>query len=235
MENKFRKHLIEHLGLEITDKQLGQFVLYFDFLIEYNQSVNLTRITEKEEVFYKHFYDSLTIVKSVDLSQIKSLCDLGAGAGFPSIPIKIMYPHLDIFIIDSLGKRITFLKKLISTLSLSNVQLFNDRIENHAFKHREQYDLVTARALGKLPLILELGFPLLKVGGQFIAYKSNQYEKELYDSTNALKLLHGKVLKEDYISLPDQLGERTLIVIEKTQKTDVIYPRKYSDIKKRSL
>jgi len=235
MENKFRKHLIEHLGLEITDKQLGQFVLYFDFLIEYNQSVNLTRITEKEEVFYKHFYDSLTIVKSVDLSQIKSLCDLGAGAGFPSIPIKIMYPHLDIFIIDSLGKRITFLKKLISMLSLSNVQLFNDRIENHAFKHREQYDLVTARALGKLPLILELGFPLLKVGGQFIAYKSNQYEKELYDSTNALKLLHGKVLKEDYISLPDQLGERTLIVIEKTQKTDVIYPRKYSDIKKRSL
>lgn len=235
MENKFRKHLIEHLGLEITDKQLGQFVLYFDFLIEYNQSVNLTRITEKEEVFYKHFYDSLTIVKSVDLSQIKSLCDLGAGAGFPSIPIKIMYPHLDIFIIDSLGKRITFLKKLISTLSLSNVQLFNDRIENHAFKHREQYDLVTARALGKLPLILELGFPLLKVGGQFIAYKSNQYEKELYDSTNALKLLHGKVLKEDYINLPNQLGERTLIVIEKTQKTNVIYPRKYSDIKKRSL
>lgn len=235
MENKFRKNLIEHLGLEITDKQLGQFVLYFDFLIEYNQSVNLTRITEKEEVFYKHFYDSLTIVKSVDLSQIKSLCDLGAGAGFPSIPIKIMYPHLDIFIIDSLGKRITFLKKLISTLSLSNVQLFNDRIENHAFKHREQYDLVTARALGKLPLILELGFPLLKVGGQFIAYKSNQYEKELYDSTNALKLLHGKVLKEDYINLPNQLGERTLIVIEKTQKTNVIYPRKYSDIKKRSL
>lgn len=235
MENKFRKHLIEHLGLEITDKQLGQFVLYFDFLIEYNQSVNLTRITEKEEVFYKHFYDSLTIVKSVDLSQIKSLCDLGAGAGFPSIPIKIMYPHLDIFIIDSLGKRITFLKKLISMLSLSNVQLFNDRIENHAFKHREQYDLVTARALGKLPLILELGFPLLKVGGQFIAYKSNQYEKELYDSTNALKLLHGKVLKEDYINLPNQLGERTLIVIEKTQKTNVIYPRKYSDIKKRSL
>ncbi|MCK9235868.1 MAG: 16S rRNA (guanine(527)-N(7))-methyltransferase RsmG [Acholeplasmataceae bacterium] len=235
MENKFKKHLVENLGLEIAENQLKQFVLYFDFLIEYNQSVNLTSITEKEEVFYKHFYDSLTIVKSVDLNQIKSLCDLGAGAGFPSIPIKIIYPHLDIFIIDSLGKRITFLKKLTSILSLSNVQLFNDRIEKHASKHREQYDLVTARALGKLPLIMELGFPLLKVGGQFIAYKSNQFEKELYDSTNALKLLHGTILKTDHFSLPNHLGERTLIVIEKTRKTNILYPRKFSDIKKRSL
>lgn len=231
----FNKSVKEELNIELSDAQIDQFNKYYDFLIAYNRVTNLTRITEKEDVFYKHFYDSMTLVKSIDLNSVQTLCDMGAGAGFPSIPLKIIFPHLKITIIDSLGKRITFLKQLLELLSIDNVDLVYDRIENHAQNHRELYDVVTARALGKLPLILELGMPMIKTDGHFIAYKTSNYEDELFQSTDAIKLLGGKLKSITPIKLPDQYGDRTHIIISKIKKSPSIYPRSFSAIKKKSL
>lgn len=231
----FKENVKDNLSIVLSDVQLEQFDKYYAFLIEYNQITNLTRITEEQEVFFKHFYDSMTLAKSIDLNQVKTLCDMGAGAGFPSIPLKIIYPHLEITIIDSLGKRITFLKNLVELLELKDVRLIYDRIENHAQTHRETYDVVTARALGKLPLILELGMPMIKIRGQFIAYKSGNYEEELSLSTEAIKILGGQLESIVPIQLPNQFGDRIHIIITKTHKSPSIYPRAFSAIKKKSL
>ncbi len=231
----FKEDLRNNLGIDITDYQLEQFNTYYEFLIEYNKITNLTRITDKDEVFYKHFYDSVTLVKSINMHEVNTLCDMGAGAGFPSIPLKILYPHLKITIIDSLGKRITFLKKLIDLLDIKDIDLIYDRIENHAHEKIESYDIVTARALGKLPLILELGLPMVKKRGLFIAYKSNNYEEELSQSKDAIKLLGGSLKNIKPIQLPKQYGDRIHIIIDKKDKSPSIYPRAFSAIKKKSL
>lgn len=231
----FKTDINQLLNMDVSEKQMQQFELYYQYLIEYNKITNLTRITEKDEVYYKHFYDSLTLAKTIDLSKINSLCDMGAGAGFPSIPIKILFPHLKVTIIDSLGKRITFLKKLIEILEITNIELVYDRIENHAHKSLDSYDLVTARALGKLPLILELGLPMVKIGGIFVAFKSNHYEEELSQSKKAIDILGGKLLKTFPISLPYDYGDRVHIIIEKVHKSTNKYPRPFSTIKKKSL
>lgn len=231
----FKDDVKDNLQIELTEFQLKQFDIYYKFLIEYNEVTNLTRITDEEEVYYKHFYDSLTIVKSLDMNGINTLCDMGAGAGFPSIPLKIMYPHLQITIIDSLGKRITFLKLLIEKLNLDDVFLVYDRIENYAKNHHDNFDLVTARALGKLPLILELGLPMAKINSFFVAYKSKSYEEELNDSSNALKLLGGKVIEVIPFEIPSAYGDRVHIIIQKHKKSPLIYPRSFSAIKKKSL
>lgn len=231
----FKDDVKNNLQVELSQLQLDQFDVYYKFLLEYNKITNLTRITEENEVYYKHFYDSLTIIKRVDFNKIKTLCDMGAGAGFPSIPLKIIYPHLHITIIDSLGKRITFLKQLIEKLNLDNVFLVYDRIENYAKNHHNQFDLVTARALGKLPLILELGLPMNKIDSYFVAYKSKNYEEELSSSLNALNLLGGKLEKVVPFEIPHQYGDRVHIIIEKHKKSPNIYPRSFSAIKKKSL
>lgn len=231
----FKDDVKNYFNIELSQAQLEQFDIYYKFLIEYNKITNLTRITDENEVYYKHFYDSLTIIKNVDFNMINSLCDMGAGAGFPSIPLKIVYPHLHITIIDSLGKRITFLKQLIEKLHLKNVFLVYDRIENYAKNHHNQFDLVTARALGKLPLILELGLPMNKIDSTFIAYKSKNYEEELIESYNALNLLGGKLKEVVPFEIPHQYGDRVHIVIEKHKKSPSMYPRSFSAIKKKSL
>jgi len=231
----FKDDVKSNLQVELSELQLNQFEVYFKFLIEYNKITNLTRITDEEEVYFKHFYDALTIIKSVDFNSIKTLCDMGAGAGFPSIPLKIIYPHLYITIIDSLGKRITFLKQLIEKLNLEHVFLVYDRIENYAKNHHNQFDLVTARALGKLPLILELGLPMNKIDSFFVAYKSKNYKEELSDSSNALIQLGGKLEKVVFFEIPHQYGDRVHLVIKKYKKSPSMYPRSFSAIKKKSL
>jgi 16S rRNA (guanine527-N7)-methyltransferase len=169
------------------------------------------------------------------MHKINTLCDMGAGAGFPSIPLKIIYPHLKLTIIDSLGKRITFLKLLVEKLNLDHVFLVYDRIENYAKTHHDKFDLVTARALGKLPLILELGLPMTKMNSFFVAYKSKNYEEELSDSVNALNLLGGEVTKIIQFEIPNAFGDRVHILIKKHKKSPLMYPRSFSAIKKKSL
>lgn len=191
----FEKDLNELIGFALSAWQIEQFNLYFEYLIEYNKITNLTRITEKEEVFYKHFYDSVTLVNTLDFSKVNSICDMGAGAGFPSLPLKIVFPHLNVTIVDSLGKRITFLNLLVAKLKLNNVEINHDRNEVFALKHQQEYDVVTARALGNLSLILEMGMPMLKVNGSFIAPKGVQCDQEIDESGNALQILGGKITK----------------------------------------
>ena len=157
-------------GITLTSKQLEQFENYYQTLVEWNQKMNLTAITQKEDVYLKHFYDSLTISFDYALSN-QSLCDVGAGAGFPSIPLKIVYPELKVTIVDSLSKRITFLKHLIQVLDLKDVDAISARAEEYAVKHRESFDIVTARAVARLNILDELCLPLVKVDGDFITLK----------------------------------------------------------------
>lgn len=231
----FKDDIKRYFDIDLSQKQLDQFDTYYKFLVEYNKVTNLTRITDQQEVYYKHFFDSLTLIDSVDLNQINSLCDMGAGAGFPSIPLKIIFPHLHITIIDSLGKRITFLNQLIEKLGLSHVFLVYDRIENYAKLNHNQFDLVTARALGKLSLILELGLPMNKVNGLFVAYKSKNYEQELNEASNAIDVLGGKLNKVVPLEIPNGYGDRVHIIIKKHQKSPLNYPRPFSAIKKKNL
>ncbi len=230
----FIKEVKEKFHIELSDKQIKQFDVYYNFLIEYNQKVNLTRITEETEVYFKHFFDSLMMINTIDLNQYVTICDMGAGAGFPSIPLRIIYPHLKVTIIDSLGKRIKFLESLLEQLQINDVKLIYDRIEMHAMNHQKEFDIVTARALGSLQLILELGLPMVKVGKLFIAYKASNYQEEIKDAENALNVLKGQIIDLKEIELPFDMGFRSHIVIRK-DKHVTGYPRAFAAIKKHPL
>lgn len=224
---------VENLGIEITDKKLNQLEKYYELLIEYNKVMNLTGITEKDEVYLKHFYDSLTISKIIDLNNENSLCDLGSGAGFPGIVIKIFYPNLNIVLVDSLNKRINFLNIVIKELGLENITVIHSRIEEYAVANKEKFDVVTARAVAPLNILLELGINLVKVGKYFIAMKGN-IENEP-DYSNAIKKLDcslGNIVK---FKLPIEESNRSLIKIIKEKSTSKLFPRKYSEIKKKPL
>lgn len=224
---------VENLGIEITDKKLEQLEKYYELLIEYNKVMNLTGITEKEEVYLKHFYDSLTIAKTIDLTQENSLCDLGSGAGFPGIVIKIFYPELEIVLVDSLNKRINFLNTVIKELELEKIIAIHSRIEEYAVNNKEKFDVVTARAVAPLNILLELGVNLVKVGKYFVSMKGN-IENEP-DYSNAIKKLDcslGNIVK---FKLPIEESNRSLIKIIKEKSTSKLFPRKYSEIKKRPL
>jgi len=234
MFDKFIQQLNRDYQIKVSDKQKEQLKTYYQILIAYNKKVNLTRITDEMEVYFKHFYDSLTMAKAIDLLSQKTICDMGAGAGFPSIPLKIIFPHLKVTIVDSLGKRITFLEKLLEALHINDVELIYDRIETYAIKHQNEYDIVTARALGSLQLILELGIPMVKQGKYFIAYKGLNYDHEINDAKNAFHILSAKIKKIVKIDLPDDMGFRALLVIEKEKHING-YPRLYAIMKKKPL
>lgn len=224
---------VENLGIEITDKKLNQLEKYYELLIEYNKVMNLTGITEKDEVYLKHFYDSLTISKIIDLNNENSLCDLGSGAGFPGIVIKIFYPNLNIVLVDSLNKRINFLNIVIKELGLENITAIHSRIEEYTVDNKEKFDVVTARAVAPLNILLELGINLVKAGKYFIAMKGN-IENEP-DYSNAIKKLDcslGNIVK---FKLPIEESNRSLIKIRKEKSTSKLFPRKYSEIKKKPL
>ena len=226
--------LLANINIELSDRQLEQFEIYFKFLVEYNQYVNLTAITEEEDVYIKHFYDSILVGQVLDLTTVNSICDVGSGAGFPSIPLKIVYPHLNVTIVDGLDKRITFLKQLVSKLGLTNVNLVHGRAEEYAKDHRESFDMVTARAVARANILNELCIPLVKVGGNFVSMKGKNAEEEINEG-NSLSILKGKIVNQAEYYLPKEESKRVLIVINHFEKCPNKYPRAFASIKKNPL
>ncbi|WP_342513874.1 16S rRNA (guanine(527)-N(7))-methyltransferase RsmG [Sporosarcina sp. FSL K6-1522] len=226
-EEQFVQALKEQ-GIELSDKQQKQFRQYFELLVEWNEKMNLTAITDAPSVYLKHFYDSISAAFYVDFSGRKTICDVGAGAGFPSIPLKICFPELEVTIVDSLNKRIGFLTNLAEELQLDNVQFVHARAEDFGqnLAYRENFDLVTARAVARLSVLSELCVPLVKQGGIFVAMKGAAAEDELADAKKALAVL-GAVFKEEHaFTLPVENSERSIFVFDKDKKTPKKYPRK---------
>lgn len=215
-------------NIEINEYQLNQFDKYYNLLVEWNKKMNLTAITEKEDVYLKHFFDSISSSFHFDFTQIESVCDVGAGAGFPSIPLKICYPHLKITIVDSLNKRITFLENLAKELKLENVNFVHARAEDFGQNkaYRETYDLVTARAVARTNVLSEYCLPLCKIRGHFIAMKGALASEELQEANKAITTLGGELKEELTFNLPHENSERSIIIIEKIKKTPKKYPRK---------
>jgi 16S rRNA (guanine527-N7)-methyltransferase len=226
--------LLKEIGITLSDKQLSQYETYFKFLVEYNEYVNLTAITEEEEVYIKHFYDSILLSKVVDLNNVSTMCDVGAGAGFPSIPLKIVYPQLKVTIVETLGKRITFLSELCKKLGLTDVTLVHERAEIYALTHRESFDVVSARAVANLRLLSELCIPLVKQGGIFLAMKGANAAQECEDAQKALKTLGVKKEAEFEVHLSDQ-AKRVNYVFRKVKATPKQYPRAFAKMKKNPL
>ena len=224
---------LEELNINVTKKQLSNLDTYYKMLIDYNSHTNLTRITDEKEVYLKHFYDSLTLVKAIKLDN-QSLLDVGTGAGFPGLVLKIIFPNLKITLVDSLNKRIVFLNYVIETLKLSDIKVIHTRAEEYAVNNREKYDIVTSRAVAQLNMLSELCLTIVKINGYFIPMKA-QVENEIDVSKKAIKTLGWELKDKIIFKLPYDAGIRTLIKIKKITKTSVKYPRKFSEIKKKPL
>ncbi len=222
------------LGIDVTGEQLEKLEIYCNFLLEYNTHTNLTAIKNREEVYLKHFYDSLTLVKSIDLTSIENLLDIGTGAGFPGMVLKIFFPNLQIYLVDSNNKKIKFLNELKEKLNVDKVEVINDRIENITSRFINSIDVVTARAVTNLPVLVELALPLVKVNKYFIAMKGNAQE-ELENSEYAITYLGGKIEDVKEFALPHDAGKRMLIAIQKTQKSELNKLRPYEKIIKKPL
>ncbi len=231
-ENEFIKYLDE-LGVEYNNDKLNKLERYFEMLIEYNKMMNLTGITEKKQVYLKHFYDSLTVIKVMDLNTCEMLCDIGTGAGFPGIVIKIFYPHLKVVLVDSLNKRINFLNDVINELELKNIETVHSRIEDYARNNKERFDLVTARAVAPLNILLEYAMPITKINSYFIALKGKEEDNSIYK--NALKILNSEIIEINRFKLPFEESDRAIYKIRKKGKINERYPRKPSEIKKNIL
>src|SRR5574344_255353 len=225
---------LNKININLTTTQLDLLDQYYNLLIEWNNKINLTGITDKKEVYLKHFYDSLTLNRAIDLSKINTLCDIGTGAGFPGLVIKIVFPNVKVTLVDSLNKRINFLNEVIEKLKLDNIETICARAEEYSINKRELYDIVTARAVAQLPILLEYSIPLVKINGLFIAMKAN-INDELNNIDKVLLTLSSTMVKKDEFLLPYENSNRTLIVIKKEGKTNLRFPRKYSEIKKKPL
>lgn len=238
------KNTAASMGILLTDLQLDQFERYYELLIEWNEKINLTAITEWEDVCIKHFLDSLSLIKCYgnfeDLKEKVShetLCDVGTGAGFPGIPLKILFPELKVVLFDSLDKRIKFLNEVISQLGLKDITAVHGRAEDLAYlkEYREKFDFATARAVASLPVLSEYCLPFVKTKGAFIAYKSEKAGEELESAENALKILKGKLVKKEDFVLPGTDYGRSILVIEKTGSITGKYPRKAGTPSKQPL
>lgn len=225
---QFLKNKIVNLGFTANDDQINQFLLFYNMLVEKNKVMNLTAITEFEDVVNKHFIDSLSLIKAVDLSGTKKLIDIGTGAGFPGLPLKIIFPELEITLLDSLNKRVMFLNEVINELHLKNVEAVHSRAEDLArdWKYREQYDICVSRAVSNLSTLSELCLPFVKTGGLFISYKSEKIVQEAKDARKAILVLGGDEDKQVELILPKTEIYRNLYVIKKIKGTPKIYPRK---------
>lgn len=215
-------------GIILSEQQKNQFELYFERLVEWNEKINLTAITEKSDVYLKHFYDSIApILYQLLTDKAVSILDIGAGAGFPSLPMKIVFPHLSITIIDSLNKRINFLSVLTEELGLEDVTLLHGRAEDFGqnAQYRGKFDIVTARAVAKLSVLVELTIPFLKKNGQLLSLKASQFQEELVDAKTAIATLGSKFIDEIAYELPNG-DERHIAIIEKKKETPKKYPRK---------
>ena len=218
----------EMLDISLSEEQLQQFLTYYEMLVEKNKVMNLTAITEKEEVIDKHFIDSISLNKAMDVTKPLKILDLGTGAGFPGIPLKIAYPNLELTLLDSLNKRIKFLDEVIEALSLEGIVTIHGRAEDYAKQasYREQFGICVSRAVANLATLSEYCLPYVKEGGCFISYKSGSVEEELEQSKKAIFELGGKVKEVIAFTLPETDIERTFVVIEKVRKTPKKYPRK---------
>lgn len=215
-------------GISLTENQKNQFFSYYEYLVEKNKVMNLTAITEFEEVLVKHFLDSLTCVKAVNLEKIDRLIDVGTGAGFPGIPLKIVFPCLKVTLLDSLNKRVHFLDETCKRLHLEDIQSVHGRAEEFARKkeYREKYDLCVSRAVSNLSTLSEYCLPFVKEEGLFISYKSGNVKEEIEAAENAVRVLGGKIREVQYFTLPESEIERSLVIIQKNHKTPLKYPRK---------
>lgn len=222
---------IKELGIEPTEEQLNNLSIYADYLIEYNSHTNLTAIKDIEGIYLKHFYDSLTIVKAIDLNNINSLADIGTGAGFPGMVLKIMYPHLKVVLIDSNNKKITFLKNLVEKLGLVNIECLNIRCEEYAKENLDSFDLVTARAVSNMRILSELCLPLVSINGYFIPLKGN-VEEELSIAKDLIKTLNGSIEQTTTFTLPIEKSTRNILKIKKIGPTPKGYPRLYDKMQK---
>lgn len=225
--SKFEKDL-SVLGVTLTDQQIKQFLIYYEMLTEWNEKMNLTAITEYDEVLKKHFIDSVSLIKAYDVSKTAKVIDVGTGAGFPGLALKIAYPNLQVTLLDSLNKRIQFLNTVIEKLCLEEVETIHGRAEDLARpgKLREQFDLCVSRAVSNLSTLSEYCLPFVKTGGQFISYKSEKISEETEAAGKAISLLGGRIMKQVEFQLPDSDIYRNLFVIEKIKETPGKYPRK---------
>lgn len=228
---------LQALDICLTTKQIEQFLQYYEMLTEWNQVMNLTAITEYEEVMKKHFIDSITLKKAYDVTQPATVIDVGTGAGFPGLALKIAYPELQVTLLDSLQKRVQFLNAVIEKLGLTQVETIHGRAEDFAKpgKLREKYDLCVSRAVANLSTLSEYCLPFVKVGGLFISYKSEKIAEERIAAENAFKILGGRVKEQIELQLPDSDIYRNLFVIEKCKETPKKYPRKAGTASKEPL
>lgn len=225
------------LGIVLNDTQKQQFDKFYELLVEWNKVMNLTGITEYEEVNEKHFVDSVSLVKAIDVSKIDTVIDIGTGAGFPGIPLKIAFPHLKVVLLDSLNKRINFLNAVIDELGLTDIKTIHGRAEDYAkqAEYREKFDLCVSRAVANLSTLSEYCIPYVKMGGMFIPYKSGEIDEEVSMAKKAIQILGGKLEEVIKFQLPNTEINRSFVLINKTQSTAKKYPRKAGSPSKEPL
>ena len=234
MNFKEMQSLLLEKGIKVTDEMILKFQKYLDLLMEWNQKINLTALKTEEEIIEKHFYDSLLMAEEIKFDD-QSLLDVGTGAGFPGIPLKIVFEDLFVTLLEPTLKRVNFLDIVIKELGLKKIVTINKRAEDYVKDARSYYDLVTARAVSRLNMLLELCMPLVKVDGLFLAMKGSKGEEEIQESINALKILNGEIFKIQKTKLVTDNDERMNIFIKKTDEISMKYPRAYGQIKKSPL
>ena len=225
---------VEKLGIKLSKNQLEQLEEFYELLIDYNEKVNLTRITEKEDVYLKHFYDSLTLIKAIDLNKGLTLCDVGTGAGFPGIVLKICFPQLKVTLVETLQKRVRFLYLVKEKLNLKDLFICKERAEIFARNNRNKYDVVTSRAMARLNILNEMCIPLVKVNGYFIPMKGS-IEGELEEASNSIKELNSELENIISFTLPVENSIRNLVIIKKIGDNKTKYPRNFNEIKNNPL
>ena len=225
---------LEKININLNNQQKEMLEIYYKYLIEYNLHTNVTSIIDKDAVYLKHFYDSLLLSTTIDFNKIDNMLDIGCGAGFPGLVLKIAFPKIKLTLLDSNNKKTTFCKNLIEKLNLENINVINKRAEEYIKEKRECFDLVTARAVKDLTILNELAIPFVKKDGLFIAMKSN-YKTELNNSLNGINILGAKYVETKNINLPNNSGIRNFIIIKKIENTNQKYPRQYNQILKQPL
>lgn len=224
----FLKEYIQKIGIELSQDKIDKLIKYYELLVEKNKVMNLTAITEYKDVVIKHFADSLSIIKAVNMSDVTNIIDIGTGAGFPGMVLKIVFPDVKITLLDSLNKRVNFLNEVIAELQLKDINAIHGRAEDYAHNdtYREKYDLCVSRAVANLSTLSEYCIPYVKVGGKFVSYKAGECEEEINNAKKAVNMLGGKIEETVDFILPETDISRTFVVIDKLRNTSVKYPRK---------